>query len=47
MQAVVLAAGFGKRMGRYKENPKALLEIGGKPLLDLLGSSGRAPARRR
>ena len=34
MQAVVLAAGFGKRMGRYKENPKALLEIGGKPLLD-------------
>jgi glucose-1-phosphate thymidylyltransferase len=44
MQAVVLAAGFGKRMGRYKENPKALLEIGGKPLLDhLLAFLGGAP----
>jgi glucose-1-phosphate thymidylyltransferase len=36
MQAVILAAGFGKRMGRFKENPKALLEIGGKPVLDRL-----------
>ena len=44
MQAVVLAAGFGKRMGRYQENPKALLEIGGKPLLDhLLSFLGGAP----
>ncbi len=43
MQAVVLAAGFGKRMGRYKENPKALLEIGGRPLLDhLLSFLGEA-----
>ena len=44
MQAVVLAAGFGKRMGRYKENPKALLEIGGKPILDhVLTFLGGAP----
>jgi glucose-1-phosphate thymidylyltransferase len=44
MQAVVLAAGFGKRMGRYKENPKALLEIGGRPLLDhVLSFLGSAP----
>ncbi len=48
MQAVVLAAGFGKRMGRYKENPKALLEIGGKPLLDhLLAFLGGAPGLER
>ena len=44
MQAVVLAAGFGKRMGRYKENPKALLEIGGRPVIDhTLGFLGQAP----
>jgi len=44
MQAVVLAAGFGKRMGRYKENPKALLEIGGRPILDhTLSFLGEAP----
>jgi glucose-1-phosphate thymidylyltransferase len=44
MQAVVLAAGFGKRMGRYKENPKALLEIGGRPLLDhVLSFLGETP----
>ena len=44
MQAVVLAAGFGKRMGRFKENPKALLEIGGRPVIDhLLSFLGEAP----
>ena len=44
MQAVVLAAGFGKRMGRYKENPKALLEIGGRPILDhVLAFLGEIP----
>lgn len=44
MQAVVLAAGFGKRMGRYRENPKALLEIGGRPVIDhILGFLGQAP----
>jgi len=48
MQAVVLAAGFGKRMGRYKENPKALLEIGGRPLLDhVLSFLGEAPGLER
>ena len=44
MQAVILAAGFGKRMGSYKENPKALLDIGGRPVIDhLLGFLGQAP----
>jgi glucose-1-phosphate thymidylyltransferase len=44
MQAVILAAGFGKRMGSYKENPKALLEIGGRPVIDhILGFLGKAP----
>jgi glucose-1-phosphate thymidylyltransferase len=44
MQAVILAAGFGKRMGRFKENPKALLEIGGKPVIDhILAFLGGAP----
>jgi glucose-1-phosphate thymidylyltransferase len=44
MQAIVLAAGFGKRMGHFKENPKALLEIGGKPVIDhLLSFIGDAP----
>ena len=44
MQAVVLAAGFEKRMGRYKENPKALLEIGGRHILDhLLSFLGGTP----
>jgi glucose-1-phosphate thymidylyltransferase len=48
MQAVVLAAGFGKRMGRYKENPKALLEIGRRPLLDhVLSFLGGAPGLER
>jgi glucose-1-phosphate thymidylyltransferase len=48
MQAVILAAGFGKRMGRFKENPKALLEIGGKPVLDhLLSFIGEAPGLER
>lgn len=44
MQAVVLAAGFEKRIGRCKENPKALLEIGGRPILDhILSFFGEAP----
>ncbi len=44
MQAVILAAGFGRRMGLQKENPKALLEIGGMPIIDhILGFLGQAP----
>lgn len=35
MQALVLAAGYGTRLGRLgAEHPKALLPVGGRPLLD-------------
>lgn len=35
MKAMILAAGFGKRLGALtKERPKPLLEIKGKPLID-------------
>ena len=48
MQAVILAAGFGKRMGRLTENPKALLEIGGRCVLDrLLSFIGETPGLER
>ena len=34
MKAFILAAGFGKRMGKYCENlPKPLLPVGGYPLI--------------
>jgi glucose-1-phosphate thymidylyltransferase len=37
MHAIVLAAGFGRRLRPYtEEKPKALLEIGGKPVIDYL-----------
>ncbi len=35
MKAVILAAGFGKRLGNLTEkNPKPLIEVQGKPLID-------------
>lgn len=35
MQAVILAAGMGRRLGKYtKEVPKGLVEVGGKALLE-------------
>ena len=35
MQAVILSAGIGARLGTEKNSlPKGLLEIGGKPLLE-------------
>ncbi|UCF04380.1 MAG: nucleotidyltransferase family protein [bacterium] len=37
MQAVILAAGFGERLRPYTERvPKALLEVGGRPVIDHL-----------
>jgi glucose-1-phosphate thymidylyltransferase len=37
MDAVILAAGFGERlMPRTKDRPKALLDVGGKPVIDYL-----------
>lgn len=48
MQAVILAAGVGSRLGQHAENkPKCLLEIGGKPLimhlLEALADNGVGP----
>jgi NDP-sugar pyrophosphorylase family protein len=37
MDAVILAAGFGERLMPYTEkSPKALLEVGGKPVIDYM-----------
>ena len=45
MQAVIMAAGKGKRLGSLTQQmPKCLLEVGGRPLieqqLDILGRHG-------
>ena len=34
MHAIILAAGVGRRLGEYGDNPKCLLEFGGKTLLE-------------
>jgi choline kinase len=34
MRAIILAAGVGRRLGEHGDNPKCLLEFGGRSLLD-------------
>ena len=35
MQAIILAAGMGKRLGEYtKSNTKCMVEVNGTPLID-------------
>ncbi|MFT4583172.1 MAG: choline kinase [Gammaproteobacteria bacterium] len=34
MRAIILAAGVGRRLGEHGDNPKSLLEFGGRSLLD-------------
>ena len=43
MQAIILAAGMGKRLGEYtKNNTKCMVQVNGTPLIDrLLGQLGR------
>ncbi|OYT41856.1 nucleoside-diphosphate-sugar pyrophosphorylase [Candidatus Pacearchaeota archaeon ex4484_26] len=37
MKAIILAAGYGTRLGKLGENkPKAFMEVGGKPIIDYI-----------
>ena len=47
-QAMILAAGLGKRLRPYTDNlPKALVEINGRPILGLLLDKMKAEGCRR
>ncbi|MDD6254382.1 MAG: NTP transferase domain-containing protein, partial [Bacteroidales bacterium] len=48
MQAIILAAGMGRRLGEYtKNNTKCMVPVNGVPLIDrLLGQLARLPLDR-
>ena len=48
MQAIILAAGMGKRLGELtKENTKCMVSVNGKPIIDrMLGQLAELPLRR-